>query len=544
MSGSYPAAQREPRWRTISRIVLIGLLSAIGAIIFQIAIAPRLGAQTPDRTFGYLMLVGTDTIGVERISIAGKVWTGDAISRGQGRLIWQAAEVAPGTFSALDISAYRTNTDETPFQRVSLGMDGDSAVLTMLLPAAASVRIASQRGAKILINSSFAQMVSFSSGLAPGARDSVRLFLANGAQTATAQIRRDGDTTRFTLGAVEVQFYHDATGAIRNGAIPAQGVRIIRVDGPALNTVTLGAPTYEAPASAPYTAEQLTIEATTHRLAATFTKPKTAAGPFPVVITISGSGGQDRDEYIPVAGGYRPFRQLADTLGHHGIAVLRFDDRGVGGSTGNHAAASTKDFADDVRAVIRYLRGRPDVASERIFLLGHSEGGMIAPMVATTDERVRGIILMAGTGKTGREIIHFQQDYVIARDTTLRTAGARDSATATARTDLDGLAKDNPWLQFMLDYDPIPTAKRVKAPALIINGETDRQVTADQATMLATAMREGGNTDVTLKVFPKLNHLFLVDPDGDPAGYARLPSGRMGSEVTGLIVNWILERSR
>jgi alpha-beta hydrolase superfamily lysophospholipase len=528
----------------VSRIVLIGLLAAVGALIFQLAIAPRLSAQSPDRTFGYVLLLGADTIGVERVTVKDRVWTGDAISQGQGRLVWQATEVAPGTFSAIEFSAYRTNTDENPMQRATLGMDGDSAVLTLIIPTAGERRLPSKRGAKVLFNSSFAQIALFSSGRAPGARDSIMVMLANGGVTMPAFISRDGDTTRFVLAGTEIRFYHDASGAIGNGEIASQGLRIMRVEGNALAAVTIGKPTYDAPAGAPYRAEQVTIPVGPHTLAATFTRPATGDGPFPVVVTISGSGGQDRDEYIPVAGGYRPFRQLADTLGRQGIAVLRFDDRGVGASTGNYAAATTLDFAEDVRAVVRYLRGRPDVASEKIILLGHSEGGIVAPMVASGDPRIRGVVLMAGSAQTGRQIIHFQQDFMLANDTTLRTPAARDSARAVARAQLVETAEDNPWIKFFLDYDPLPTAARVKVPALILNGETDRQVTAEQAAALGAAMTAAGNTDVTVRVFPKLNHLFLVDPDGDPTKYARLPNGKLAPEVTALLVTWILEKTR
>jgi len=427
---------------------------------------------------------------------------------------------------------------------VSLGMDGESAVLSVIYPRAAEQRLPSQRGAMVLINSSIAQIAHFASGLTPGASETLTVFLANGGQTLSATMQRLGDTSRVLLGGVETLFAHDASGTIVGGRIPAQGIRIVRVSGEALAAVAFGAPTYDAAPSAPYRAEQVTINAGTHTLAATFTRPREGSGPFPVVVTISGSGPQDRDEFIPVANGYRPFRQLADTLGHHGIAVLRFDDRGTGASTGDHNAATSADFADDVRSVIRWLRGRPDVASERIVLLGHSEGAMIAPMVAATDRRVGGLILMAGPAQTGREIVLYQQRYAIDRDTTLRSVEARDAAAAVARAAYDSIATTRPWWGFFASYDPLPTAKQVTAPVLILHGETDRQVTAVQADLLGTAIRAGGNRDVTVRVFDGLNHLFLPDPDGSPANYPRLPSGHIGSDVTGLILDWLRTRTR
>jgi dienelactone hydrolase len=511
--------------------------------LLVLAAAP-LAAQSPDASFGYLTLLGADTIGVERIQVRDQVWTGDIISRGQGRLIWSAAEVAPRVFSALDLAAYRTNTDDTPFQRVTLGMDGDTARLSIIHPRVVEQRLPSRRGAIVLINSSLAQIIHLAGGRASGARDTLLVFLASGGQTLPASIHRDGDTTRVTIAGVQTVLRHDANGTVVEGSIPAQGVRIVRVEGNALSAVTLGAPSYDAPSGAPYRAEQVTINAGTHTLAATFTRPREGAGPFPVVVTISGSGPQDRDEFIPVANGYRPFRQLADTLGHHDVAVLRFDDRGTGASTGDHNAATSADFADDVRAVIRWLRGRPDVASEHIVLLGHSEGAMIAPMVAATDARLRGIILMAGPSQNGRDIILYQQRYAIDRDSTLTTLAARDSAAAVARATYDSIVPTRPWWQFFATHDPLATARTVRAPALILHGETDRQVTAEQAEQLAAALREGRSRDVTVRVFPGLNHLFLYDPDGSPANYPRLPSGTIGPDVMGTIIDWLTTRVR
>ncbi len=504
-----------------------------------------LGAQHPDGSFGYLMLVGTDTISVERVTVRERVWSGDIITRTAGRLMWSAIEVAPQRFSALDLAAYRTAADASPFQRVTLGLDGDTAVLSVIYPRAAEQRLPSRRGALVLINSSIAQLAHFASRTTAGRSDTVPMFLASGGQTLPAIFTRQGDTTRVLLGGVETLFVHDAGGQVVGGGVPAQGLRLVRVSGEALADLRYGATDYEAPADAPYRAEQVRISTPAgHTLAATFTRPREGAGPFPVVVTISGSGPQDRDEFIPVANGYRPFRQFADSLGRSGVAVLRFDDRGTGASTGDHSAATSADFADDVRAVLRWLRGRPDVASERIILLGHSEGAMIAPMVAATDRRLGGVILMAGPAQTGRDIVLYQQRFAIDRDSTLRSAAARDSAAAVARATYDSVAVTRPWWRFFASHDPLPTARQVTVPALVLHGATDRQVTAEQAETLGAAIRAGGNRDVTVRVFPGLNHLFLPDPDGAPSNYPRLPSGRIGPEVVGLIVDWVHAKSR
>jgi dipeptidyl aminopeptidase/acylaminoacyl peptidase len=254
-------------------------------------------------------------------------------------------------------------------------------------------------------------------------------------------------------------------------------------------------------------------------------------------VTITGSGHQDRDEYIPVGGGFRLFRQVADTLGRRGIAVLRLDDRGVGGSGGDVAGTSA-DFADDIRAAVAYLRTRPEIDGDRIALVGHSEGGMIAPMVAASDPRVAAIVLMAGTGFTGRRIIEYQVANGFRSDTSL-SATQRDSATRATIAQFDTTAARGRWMSFFLAYDPIPTARNVTQPVLILQGATDQQVRPEEAELLEREMRAAGNRRVTLRIFADRNHLFLRDPDGHPARYHRLTDARVDSEVLGALADWL-----
>jgi dipeptidyl aminopeptidase/acylaminoacyl peptidase len=329
--------------------------------------------------------------------------------------------------------------------------------------------------------------------------------------------------------------------------VPSQNVRVTRVDG-ARAAPGAVKPDYSAPADAPYTAQDVTVTTQAGlKLTGTLTLPKfLPRGGAPAVVTITGSGQEERDESIPGVNGYRPFRQIADTLGRRGIAVLRLDDRGTGGSdvgpTGTTGPTSA-DFADDIRAGLAYLRTRPDIDGNRLALVGHSEGGMIAPMVAATDPKLRAIVLLAGPAHTGRAILKYQQEY--AADSMLHLSGARrDSALRAMAAKLDSSANAVPWMHFFLDYDPIATARRVKQPVLILQGATDRQVTPDQGPELAAAFRGGGNRDVTLKVFPSTNHLFLTDPIGNPSGYASLPSKNVRPDVLGTIADWLAERLR
>jgi hypothetical protein len=149
------------------------------------------------------------------------------------------------------------------------------------------------------------------------------------------------------------------------------------------------------------------------------------------------------------------------------------------------------------------------------------------------------IVLMAGPAQTGRQIITFQNRYAIEHSPTIRPE-ARDSALKGAMQSVDSMA--GPWLKFFLDYDPIPTAKRVKVSTLILQGATDQQVTAEQARTLEAAFRAGGNTDVTVKVFPDANHLFVQDPSGNPSGYMALPSGQIRGDVITALTEWLAKK--
>jgi dipeptidyl aminopeptidase/acylaminoacyl peptidase len=221
--------------------------------------------------------------------------------------------------------------------------------------------------------------------------------------------------------------------------------------------------------------------------------------------------------------------------------VLRLDDRGIGGSDVGPRGPTSADFADDIRAALAYLRTRREIDASRLALVGHSEGGMIAPMVAATDSKLRAIVLMAGPAHTGRAILKYQQEY--AADSMLHLTGTkRDSAVRAMAQTLDSAATAEPWIHFFLDYDPVTTAKRVKQPVLILQGATDKQVTPEQAVELASAFRAGGNNDVTMKPFPSTDHLFLADPVGNPSGYPSLPSKNVRVEVLGTIADWLAAR--
>jgi pimeloyl-ACP methyl ester carboxylesterase len=284
------------------------------------------------------------------------------------------------------------------------------------------------------------------------------------------------------------------------------------------------------------------------KLAGTLTLPS-GFGPFPAVLLITGSGQQDRDEAIM---GHRPFLVLADHLTRKGIAVLRVDDRGVGGSTGEVKTATTEDFAGDVLAGVEFLknRGKP-IDPHKIGLIGHSEGGTIAPMAATRSSDVAFIVMMAGTGVPGDEILMAQvaglskaagvPAAAIAKNLDLerqildivkqesdpkaREARLREwkDKSAPQMPDAQVQAVMTPWMRFFVTFDPATALRKVACPVLALNGERDLQVPPDlNLPAIDKALKAGGNHDYQIVKLPKLNHLFQTSQTGAMDEYARI----------------------
>jgi uncharacterized protein len=313
----------------------------------------------------------------------------------------------------------------------------------------------------------------------------------------------------------------------------------------------------------PYKVEELKYknEQAGITLAGTLTVPE-GRGPYPAVILISGSGAQDRDETIFE---HKPFLVLADTLTRRGIAVLRVDDRGVGGSGGSVPKSTSDDFAGDVLAGIAVLKARPDIDGRKIGLMGHSEGGIIAPMVAARSSDVAFIVMLAGTGFPGAEISVMQgrliakvmgaseKDLDKQKDLQQRLFGIMKTETdpKKARTamrealkellseatpeerkaagDVEAFAEneikkiESPWFRFFLTFDPRPTLEKVHCPVLALNGEKDLQVPPkEDLAEIAKALKKGGNTRVTTKELPGLNHLFQTCKTGAISEYSAI----------------------
>ncbi len=313
-------------------------------------------------------------------------------------------------------------------------------------------------------------------------------------------------------------------------------------------------------------------------IAGTLTLPVTG-GPHPVALLITGSGSQDRDETVF---GHKPFWVIADHLARNGIAALRVDDRGIGGSDGVRADLTSVDFAGDVAAGVSFLRSQSDIDGGRIGLIGHSEGGLIAPMVAADDADLAFIVLLAAPGVSGADLMRLQnelllraagmsEDYV-AKQVELQlslwhaaTSGAEeaiiderlgtllDFQLASVPAEQRQLARDNAfiaakaqitsaWLRFFLATDPGPYLEKVKVPVLALNGALDLQVSAEQnLPAIEAALARGGNADVTIHPLERLNHLFQRATTGQVSEYEALEE-TFSVEALETMTAWLAER--
>lgn len=326
----------------------------------------------------------------------------------------------------------------------------------------------------------------------------------------------------------------------------------------------------------PYTNEQVTYQnkAAGITLAGTLTLPR-GASPVPAVILITGSGPEDRDETVF---GHKPFLILADHLTRNGLAVLRVDDRGVGGSSGKTSAGTSEDFAGDVQAGIDFLKARREVDPKRIGLIGHSEGGLIAPIVAVRSSDVAFIVLMAGPGLPGEDILYLQaaaiakaggatdaqvsanralQEQIfrvvkeeqdpaatsarlrLLRDQILSGVPEAQKAAASGMLDAQMSAVSTPWFRYFLSYDPRPALSKVKCPVLAIIGERDLQVPYERnLEAIDAALKAGGNGSVTLVRLPGLNHLFQTATTGSPSEYTSIEE-TMSLAALNAVTEWI-----
>lgn len=324
----------------------------------------------------------------------------------------------------------------------------------------------------------------------------------------------------------------------------------------------------------PYKAEEVAFDNPDFpdvHLAGTLTLPE-GPGPVPAAILLTGSGGQDRDETLM---NHKPFAVIADHLTRHGIAVLRFDDRGVGKSTGNYGAATSADLATDANAAYAYLAGRPEIRSDAIGMIGHSEGGMIGPIAIASNPKVAYFVSLAGPGTGLVQLMLSQRRLLVSQmgvtqaeiDRQEPVMRALFEAIAAADTPEAGRAAalavmtpearqamgmppemdaalivnqvSGPWYQYFLKYQPAEYWQQVKVPVLALNGSLDLQVPPENLAAIRAATT--GNPDVTTVELQGLNHLFQTAKTGSVGEYADIEE-TVAPAALDLMSDWISER--
>ncbi len=308
-------------------------------------------------------------------------------------------------------------------------------------------------------------------------------------------------------------------------------------------------------------------------LAGTLTIPR-GPGPFAAAILLAGSGPLDRDE---AESGHRPFLVLADHLTRNGIAVLRYDKRGIGKSTGEYDQATTADFAADARAALNFLKNHKDIDARKIGMIGHSEGGIIAPLMASRSPDVAWIVILAGPATKGEETLLLQSDLItraagMTNDQVAKSLDfdresynlvRRETNRVVLEAKLEALANgsglgpamapaflqrqihwtSSPWFRYFLDYDPVPALQKTKCPVLVLSGGKDLQVPPkDNLPLVRNALEYGGNKDYQVVEMPGLNHLFQHCYMGLPAE-SRAIEETFAPEALSTISDWIAKHT-
>jgi uncharacterized protein len=320
----------------------------------------------------------------------------------------------------------------------------------------------------------------------------------------------------------------------------------------------------------PYTEEEVTYRnpKADIQLAATITVPP-GKGPFPAVLLLAGSGPHDRDETLM---GHKPFLVLADYLTRKGIVVLRADKRGCGKSGGSYAQAVMQDFASDADAGVAYLKTRPEVDPHKIGLVGHSEGGVEAPMAAVDNHDVAFVVMLAGMGVRGDQLLPEQlrlielasgkksdevdKDLATQRDVLAAVEKDKDQASLEKdlrailagkvpepQMDMQVKAVNSPWFRGLLEYDPAPTLSKLTCPVLALNGEKDLQVPPQQnLPPIRKALAAAGNKDVEVVELPGLNHLFQNAKTGNVSEYSEIEE-TISPVAMEKVASWILKQA-
>lgn len=337
-------------------------------------------------------------------------------------------------------------------------------------------------------------------------------------------------------------------------SFPFNAADIYRQDFVNLETKRIVSPTIS---SDKYISEDVTFSSGDIQMAGTLTIPEDGQDRHPAAVLISGSGPQDRNEDTVGPGGLKLgiFKQIADVLSENGVAVLRYDDRGTGESQGSFIEAAQEDLIQDAKAAVSYLRTRDDVYSDRIALVGHSEGAIIAPRIAAEDPNIGAIVLLAGTAKTGDKVLREQFNFVLdsmelPEEKRVKALARYENMVKIIKgepVDREAEEKLKPqvepqlkWLRSFVNYDPLSVLDKIDAAVLIINGGKDKQVFPEHARMLYKRLKKL-KKKTTLKIFPDLNHLLIPAETGAYAEYARISmeGRRISQKLLDYLSGWL-----
>ena len=342
-------------------------------------------------------------------------------------------------------------------------------------------------------------------------------------------------------GDVAFQLTADEQGRLIRVTIPAQALDIVRDDVAASTSRTQ---TYSNPGDEP-----ITIPAAGFNIAGTLTKPKSPAARYPAVVLHTGSGVGDRDgtaAAVPTLG------QIAGALAGAGVLTVRYDKRGYGQTGGRAESATISDFAEDVRAVVRYLEKRKDVDPKRIVVLGHSEGAWVALVAAEREKKIAGVVAIAAPASTGAELVLEQQQHALQRANltdTERQAKVElqkkiHQAVITGKG-WEGIPEelrkqaDSVWFNSVLTFDPAKVIKDVRQPLLIVHGELDRQVPVAHSDKLAELAKKGKSRAVEVVTVRGVNHLLVPATTGELSEYGSLTDRNVSKDVTKTIIDWL-----
>ena len=361
--------------------------------------------------------------------------------------------------------------------------------------------------------------------------------------TSTFGVQRYVLTFTTPSGSSVLNVYADENDSLLRINIPSEGLNVMREDLAASTSRTL---VYSNPGD-----EAVNIPAAGFNLGATLTRPASTADRVPAVILLAGAAADDRDGVVagvPIVG------QIAGALADAGFLAVRYDKRGTGQSGGRAESATLGEYADDARAVVRWLADRPDIDRDRIAVLGHNEGAWVAMLMASRERRIAALVTIASPSTTGAERVLEQQRHMLEKMNTppadlvakIDLQTRVNEATMTGRgwegipADLRRQA-DTPWFESFLTFDPGRAIRGIRRPVLLVHGELDAEVPVAHVDRLAELAGDGRPMSVAVVTIGNVNHLLLPAVTGDVSEYPSLDDRNVSVDVKTAITDWLAE---